>query len=102
MFSNFNDFKTRNMKAEEYLKENCKLDDWDSLEENLKDSIWTNNVITYMEDYHKSKLKLLNIASVSQQRELFFVFVKFMNEFYLNRELDEELLWDDFKTKNCG
>ncbi len=37
--------------AEEYLNKHCKPDDWDRLEERLKDSLFTNNVIEYMEQY---------------------------------------------------
>ena len=47
--------------AEEQLKENCDLSDWNRLEEQLKDSLWTNNVVEYMklfaEQYHKEQLR---------------------------------------------
>jgi hypothetical protein len=40
---------------EGWLKENCDLSDWNKLEEQLKDSLWTNNVLKYMEQYRNSK-----------------------------------------------
>ena len=45
------------MTAEEYLNKNCKLEDWDRLEEGLKDSMLTNNVIEYMEQYAELRIK---------------------------------------------
>ena len=39
------------MTAEEYLNQHCKPEDWNNLEECLKDSILTNNVIEHMERY---------------------------------------------------
>jgi hypothetical protein len=39
------------MTAEEYLNKHCKPEDWNNLEECLKDSILTNNVIEHMERY---------------------------------------------------
>lgn len=39
------------MSAEDYLNENVMPDDWSRLEESLNDSLWTNNVIKYMEGY---------------------------------------------------
>jgi len=41
------------MNAEQYLKESHKPEDWDGLHENLHDSLYTNNVIEYMEKYAK-------------------------------------------------
>lgn len=43
------------MKAEEWLRENVELNDWNKLEECLPDSLWTNNVIRYMEKYAANK-----------------------------------------------
>ena len=37
--------------AEDWLKKNCKLNDWDRLHENLKDCMLTNNVVEYMEQF---------------------------------------------------
>lgn len=37
--------------VQKWLEENCKPDDWDRLEEGLKDGLWTNNVLDYMKDY---------------------------------------------------
>lgn len=46
------------MNAEEWLKKNCKPDDWDRIaDDNLNDSLWTNNVIEYMEQYANYKCK---------------------------------------------
>jgi len=41
--------------AEEFLKSNCKLNDWNRLENDLNDSLWTNNVIGYLEQYASIK-----------------------------------------------
>lgn len=55
------------MNAEEYLKDKVSLDDWDRLHDDLKDSLWTNNVIGYMEGYaeayHKEKMKEVGIKA---------------------------------------
>ena len=47
--------------AEEWLKENCKTDDWNGIEDQLKDSLWTNNVIKYMHQYHDYAVSYENI-----------------------------------------
>jgi len=37
---------------EEWLKDNCQINDWDRLHENLKDSLFTSNVVKYyMKEY---------------------------------------------------
>ena len=36
---------------EDYLKEVCSMDDWDKLEDDLKDYLKTSNVIKYIKDY---------------------------------------------------
>ena len=46
---------TNKLDAEEWLKNNCKPDDWDSLHECLKDGMWTNNVVKYMNDFAKTR-----------------------------------------------
>tara|TARA_R110001592_G_scaffold239301_1_gene499218 strand:+ start:410 stop:802 length:393 start_codon:yes stop_codon:yes gene_type:complete len=38
------------------------------------------------------------IDDPKQKRELFFDMIKFMNEFYLTKELDDEMLWNDFNS----
>jgi hypothetical protein len=45
------------MRAEEYLNINCKPEDWNNIEECLKDSILTNNVIEHMERYAELRIK---------------------------------------------
>lgn len=54
--------------AEEYLKENVKPDDWSKLEECLNDSLWTNNVVKYIEGFADLKLKE-NIEEVIKRFE---------------------------------
>ena len=39
------------MTPEEFLNQFCKPDDYNKLEEQLKDGLWTNNVLIYMRDY---------------------------------------------------
>jgi hypothetical protein len=48
------------MRVEEWLIKNCKLEDWNRLEEKLSDCLWTNNVIDYMEKYAEAKNKKVN------------------------------------------
>ena len=36
---------------EEWLLDNIEEDDWNKLEENIKDSLWTKNVFKYMKGY---------------------------------------------------
>lgn len=52
------------MTAEEYLNEHCKPEDWNNLEESLKDSILTNNVIEYMERY--ATLRIHDVVGKSE------------------------------------
>jgi hypothetical protein len=42
--------------AEDWLKENCKKQDWDFSHENLKDFINTTDVIEYMEKYSNERV----------------------------------------------
>ena len=53
------------MTAEEYLNEHCKPEDWNNLEECLKDSILTNNVIEHMERY--AALRIHDVVGRSEQ-----------------------------------
>lgn len=53
------------MTAEEYLNEHCKPEDWNNLEECLKDSILTNNVIEHMERY--AALRIHDVVGQSEQ-----------------------------------
>jgi hypothetical protein len=53
------------MTAEEYLNKYCKPDDWNNLEECLKDSILTNNVIEHMELY--AALRKNDVVGRSEQ-----------------------------------
>lgn len=53
------------MTAEEYLNEHCKQEDWNNLEECLKDSILTNNVIEHMERY--AALRIHDVVWRSEQ-----------------------------------
>lgn len=53
------------MTAEEYLNKHCKPEDWNNLEERLKDSILTNNVIEHMERY--AALRIHGVAGRSEQ-----------------------------------
>jgi hypothetical protein len=53
------------MTAEEYLNKYCKPDDWNNLEECLKDSILTNNVIEHMELY--AALRKNEVVGQSEQ-----------------------------------
>jgi hypothetical protein len=49
--------KYKVMKAENWLNDNVKDDDWNKLEEGLNDSLWTNNVVKYMEAFLKEGVK---------------------------------------------
>ena len=53
------------MTAEEYLNKYCQPEDWNNLEECLKDSILTNNVIEHMERY--AALRTHNVVGRSEQ-----------------------------------
>lgn len=53
------------MTAEEYLNKYCKPEDWNNLEECLKDSILTNNVIEHMERY--AALRIHDVEGRSEQ-----------------------------------
>ena len=53
------------MTAEEYLNEHCNPEDWNNLEECLKDSILTNNVIEHMERY--AALRIHDVVRRSEQ-----------------------------------
>ena len=53
------------MTAEEYLNDHCKPEDWNNLEECLKDSILTNNVIEHMERY--AILRIHDVVGRSEQ-----------------------------------
>ena len=62
------DLLTKNlnrMTAEEYLNQHCKPEDWNNLEECLKDSILTNNVIEHMERY--AALRIHDVVGQSEQ-----------------------------------
>ena len=48
-----NNLSDKKISPEDWLKENCDLSDWNRLEEQLKDSLWTNNVVKYMQEYVK-------------------------------------------------
>ena len=48
------------MNAEKWLNENVDEKDWNHLEECLPDTLWTSNVIKYMESYLKYKLQEQN------------------------------------------
>ena len=45
-----------------------------------------------------SEVENLSLSGVSQQRELLIAFTNFLNERYLNRELDADMLIDDFDS----
>ena len=53
------------MTAEEYLNQHCKPEDWNNLEECLKDLILTNNVIEHMERY--AALPIHDVVGRSEQ-----------------------------------
>jgi len=38
-------------RPEQWLKDNVELNDWNNLEEQLPDTLWTSNVIKYMNKY---------------------------------------------------
>lgn len=76
------------MTAEEYLNEHCKPEDWNNLEESLKDSILTNNVIEHMERY--AALRIHDVVDRSEQLRAFKGFLQ--SEYHLpisNRMVDE-------------
>lgn len=39
------------LQAEDWLKSNCKKNDWANIEDDLNDALWTNNVVLYMTEY---------------------------------------------------
>lgn len=65
------------MTAEEYLNDHCNPEDWNNLEERLKDSILTNNVIEHMERY-----AALRINGVLDRRKELVTFLKWVGDGY--------------------
>lgn len=59
------------LKAEDWLKENCKDSDWDKLtDENLSDFIHTSNVIKYMRDYSLYVIRSIQKKKINESDEL--------------------------------
>ena len=80
-----------NMTAKEYRDKEAITDAnfWDGNEIDF-DAIYE-----FAEDYHKAELKLLDITSVVNQRELLFTYE---NKIGQNSELDAEKLVDEYLT----
>jgi nitrogen regulatory protein PII-like uncharacterized protein len=65
-----------NKQAEDYLKQNILPDDWNKLEENINDALWTNNVIKYMEGYKESQLREIREKLEAKKDEERYVLAK--------------------------
>ena len=73
------------MNAEEWLNKHCVAKDWSDTANQAKDSLDTDDVLVYMEAYHKYKVENLGLFNVRQQRELLKDFLDFVgNPFELD------------------
>ena len=83
------------MTGKEYLKEH--IGETNIPEEHYESEIgeimdW------YADDYHQEQVKNLSLSGVSQQRELLIAIINFINKNYLMRELDADMIADDFES----
>jgi hypothetical protein len=85
------------MDAEDYLNEHCKSEDWNNIEDCLKDSILTNNVIEHMEGY--AALRIHDVAGRSEQ---LVAFSKWKEEKGYNPIYDHEGLVKEYLDSNLN
>jgi len=83
------------MTGKEYLKEHIG-------ETNIPEEHYENEIGEimdwYADDYHQEQVKNLSLSGVSQQRELLIAIINFINKNYLMRELDADMIADDFES----
>jgi hypothetical protein len=88
-------------KAEYFLKglsEHSKI-----FELNIEYEYTEEQLILFAEMYHQNQLKLLNIDSVSQQRELFDAILDFTEDLPMcSEDYNRDTLYKRYIAENCG
>ena len=94
------------MTAEEYLNQHCKPEDWNNLEECLKDSILTNNVIEHMERYASLRIHDVSHCGLTEieyiERERLIELQRSRTRWFSQQEFDRLKELSNKMFKNAG